>query len=104
MTTSDDDTPELLDELLSESAARWQRWRAEHPEPTDADGYVAVVGELIETLLPTSDVILQHLATDPRVWTHSHGNDERTVRGSVQAALTSLIVDHFDTLGRPNVW
>lgn len=99
MTMSPDDTAGLLDELLSESAARWRLWLAEHPERPDADGYVDEVGELIEALLPTSDAALQHLAVDPRVWTHSHGNDEHTVRGSVQAALTSLIVDHFDSLG-----
>ena len=99
MTTAPDDASGLLDQLLSESAARWDLWRALHTEPTDTDEYVAVVGELIETLLPASDATLQHLAVDPRVWTYRHGNDEHTVRGSVQAALTSLIVDHLETSG-----
>ena len=103
MTRSGGGAFESLDELLSESAARLQLWCAEHSEPTDADGYVAAVGDLIETLLPASDVTLQQLAFDPRVWTHTQGNDENTVRGSVQAALTSLIVDHLDTLSRARV-
>ena len=103
MTRSGGAASESLDELLSESAVRWQLWCAEHSEPTDADGYVAAVGDLIETLLPASDVTLQQLAFDPRVWTHTHGTDEVTVRGSVQAALTSLIVDHLDQFNRANV-
>ena len=86
-----------LDELLHESVARWARWRAEHSEPVDSDEYVAALGELIEALLPTSAATLQRLAVDPRIWTHDHGTGENTVLGSVQAALTSLIVDHLDT-------
>ena len=101
--TTPDYAPELLDELLSESAARWELWRAEHSEPPDHDEYVAGVGELIEALLPVSDATLQRLAVAPRVWTHDHQSDESTVRGSVQAALTSLIVDHLDALGRATV-
>ena len=87
-----------IDELLHESVAQWARWRAEHPEPADADECVAAVGELIEALLPASDATLQRLAVDPRIWTCDHGTDESTVLGSVRAALTSLIVDHLDTL------
>lgn len=103
MMTSDDASFKLLDGLLSESVVRWELWRAEHPQPIDTDRNVAVMGELIETLLPTSDATLQHLAVDPRVWTHPHGSDEGTVRGSVHAALTSLIVDHLDTLAYANI-
>lgn len=92
-----------LDELMGESVARWKLWRAEHCEPADTDGYVAAVGELIEPLLPTSDAALQHLAVDPRIWTHDHGTGEDTVRGSVQAALTSLILECLDTLAEAEV-
>jgi hypothetical protein len=96
MTTPNEDASARLDDLLTESMARWDLWHALHSEPTDADRYVDVVGALIETLLPTSDSTLQHLAADPRVWAHSYGDDDNSVRGSVQAALTSLIVDHLE--------
>jgi hypothetical protein len=98
MTIYHAEAAELLDQLLSTSAARWTLWCAEHPEPADPDGYVDAAGELIETLLPASEATLQFLAIEPRVWTHSHGSDEGTVRGGVLAALTSLIADHLDTL------
>lgn len=96
MRTPNDDASARLDDLLRESAARWQLWRELHSQPTDADEYVDVVGALVETLLPRSDSTLQDLAVDPRVWAYSYGDDEDSVRESVRAALTSLIVDHLE--------
>ncbi len=98
MTTSSGDASESLDELLRESAARWTLWQARHPDPGDSDEHTTAIGDLIEELLPRSDATLKRLAVDERVWTHDHGTGENTVRGSVQAALTSLIADHLDTL------
>lgn len=99
MTASGGGEFETLDQLLRESVAPWTRWRAEHSEPlADSDEYVAVVGELVETLLPVSDETLHGLAVDPRIWTHDHVVDEHTVRESVQAALRSLMLEHLSAL------
>ena len=97
MTISSGDASESLDELLRESAARWTLWQARHPDPDDSDEYTSAIGDLIEDLLPKSDATLKRLAFDERIWTHDYGTGENTVLGSVQAALTSLIVDHLDT-------
>lgn len=99
MTTSSGDTSESLDGLLRESAARWTLWHAQHPDSVDSDEQTEAVGDLIELLLPRRDATLMRLAVHERVWTHRHGAGEDTVRGSVRAALTSLIADHLETLG-----
>ena len=87
------------------SGTRWLLWRAQHPDLGEGDDYVESIGDLISELLPTSDTTLKRLATDDRVWRHSHGTSEGSVAESVQATLTSLIIDHLDTLtmnvGRP---
>lgn len=93
------DASESPGELLRESVVRWTLCRAEHSEPADTDQYLAAVGEMIEALLPTGDADLRRLTVDPSIWTHDHGDSESTVRGSVQAALTSLILEHLDALG-----
>ena len=57
-----------------------------------------MIGDLINECLPRSDTALKRLATDDRVWRHSHGTSEGSVADSVQATLTSLIIDHLNTL------